>query len=129
MGNVTRCQNCGMEQVLGAQFCPSCGQSLSGVQAMPDPFQNAGDTRRLIVHRIGILSYAKVSTVFAAIVGIPILLISLVVLLFIGDGTGFGLALLFGILYTLGHLVMVIIFILVLNFALQFVGGVELDVS
>ena len=81
------------------------------------------------MRRIGILSYAKVSTVFAAIVGIPILLISLVVLLFMGDGTGFGLALLFGILYTLGHLVMVIIFILVLNFALQLVGGIELDVS
>ena len=98
-------------------------------QTMPDPFQNAGDTRRLVVRRIGVLSYAKVSTVFASILGIPILLISIVVLLFIRDGTGFGLALLFGALYTLGHLVMVIIFTWLLNFALQLVGGIELDVS
>ena len=129
MENGARCQNCDTEQVPGAQFCPSCGQSLSSGQQVETAFQTTAHVRKIVIHRIGVWSYAKVSTLFAAIFGVPVLLITLIVLLVSGEGAGVGWALGFGALYALGYLVMLAIFTWLFNLALRLAGGIELEVS
>jgi len=129
MENVARCQNCDAQQVPGAQFCPSCGQSLSSGQQIETAFQKTVHVRKIVIRRIGVWSYAKVSTLFAAIFGVPILLITLIVLLVTGEGEALGWTLGFGVLYALGYLVMLAIFAWLFNLALRLAGGLELEVS
>ena len=96
---------------------------------MKTAFQDTLHVRKIVIHRIGIWSYAKVSTLFAAIFGVPVLLITLIVLLVSGEGEAIGWALGFGVLYALGYLVMLAIFTWLFNLALRLAGGLELEIS
>ena len=79
MDNVIRCENCGTQQVFGAQFCAVCGQSLGGLSTPAVLQDTSTRIRKQIVRRSGILSYVKLSTAFAAIFVAPLFLIGLIV--------------------------------------------------
>ena len=129
MDNVIRCENCGTQQVFGAQFCAVCGQSLGGLSTPAVLQDTSTRIRKLIVRRIGILSYVKVSTAFAAIFVAPLFLIGLIVLVVLGQGEGLGWAIGLGMVYILGYALILIITTCVLNLALRLVGGLEIEVS
>ena len=131
------CGHCGSEQDSGATFCGSCGESLDTTQTniTRDAVKvDLGITQKIpeskTVHRIGIWSATKVTTVLYALIMIPIsLLVGVGMLISGSDSEAFGIMIGLPVVYIAGAFIFSLIGTWLLNIALGWTGGIEVDVG
>ena len=134
------CGHCGSEQDSGATFCGSCGESLDTTQECKiesgniTVTENYGVIQKIpeskTVHRIGIWSATKVTTVLYALIMIPIsLLVGVGMLISGSDSEAFGIMIGLPVVYIAGAFIFSLIGTWLLNIALGWTGGIEVDVG
>ena len=130
MSSTAKCEYCGSELQREAPYCGSCGKGTSSIQSRMVPDNDVVSSETRVLKRVGIVSASKVFSVTVGLIVIPVcVLIGLILITTTDPGAGIGVMLGIPILYLIVTFLYSLLATWILNIALKWTGGIEIDLS
>ena len=126
MTGKSQCSTCRTDLSDSASFCPSCGQSRGHGKSI-DASAKSKSVKTL--HRVDILSSAKVTSIVVGLIAVPFLFLGILFSLFSGNPMGAALAVAIAVGYVVFYFIVVIIGTWLFNISLRWVGGIDIDLE
>ena len=130
MSSTAKWEYCGSELQREAPYCGSCGKGTSSIQSRMVPDNDVVSSETRVLKRVGIVSASKVFSVTVGLIVIPVcVLIGLILITTTDPGAGIGVMLGIPILYLIVTFLYSLLATWILNIALKWTGGIEIDLS